>query len=293
MPTIIATITALYLSYAAFMFVRQRALLYPGATVKRVFSADWPGDVQLVTLPASFGPVSALFLQARQPPRRAPAVIFMHGNSQFADELVSSFDTVRGLGLHVLLLEYPGYGGKPGAPTFDTLREASTLAYDWVARHPNVDATRIVSLGASLGGGPACQLAADRRVRALVLLSTFVELAQFARERWLPGVIIRDRFDNLARVREYRGRVMVVHGRCDDVIPFASGEALARAARRGTFVPIDCGHEIAEHVTPELMRAFERFLRDAGVLRCRRRAVRGSGLRRESRALALQGAAAG
>lgn len=282
MPTLIATVAALYLTYATVMFVRQRALLFPGATVKRVSSADWPQEVQLVTLTASFGPVVALMLPAKQPPKRAPAVIFMHGNSQFIDELVPAFDTVRALGLHVLLLEYPGYGGTAGSPSFDSLREASNLAYDWLAAHPNVDPSRIVAMGASIGGGPAAQLAADRRLRALVLLSTFVELAQFARERMLPGLIVRDPFHNLARVREFHGPVMVVHGRCDDVIPFASGEALARAARRGTFVPLECGHEVAEHVTPELMRAFESFLRDAGVLRSRKRAVRALRIRRSA-----------
>lgn len=276
----IATAAALYLSYAGFMFVRQRALLFPGATVERVTAPNWPAEVQLVTLPASFGEVQALFLPAKQPPKRAPALIFMHGNSQYVDELVPAFDTIRALGLHVMLLEYPGYGGTPGSPTFASLRESSNLAYDWLAQHPNVDSNRIVAMGASIGGGPAAQLAADRRVRALVLLSTFEEFGQFARERWLPGLIVRDPFHNLARVREYGGPVMVVHGRADDVIPFASGERLARAARRCTFVPLDCGHEIAENVTPELMRAFERFLRDAGVLRSRRRAARGLGLHR-------------
>lgn len=289
MPTtLIATAAALYLSYAAFMFVRQRSLLFPGATVKRVTAPNWPAEVQLVTLPASFGTVQALFLPAKQPPKRAPALIFMHGNSQYADELVPAFDTVRALGLHVLLLEYPGYDGTATVPNFATLRESSSLAYDWLAQHPNVDARRIVAMGASIGGGPAAQLAADRRVRALVLLSTFEEFGQFARERWLPGLLVRDPFHNLARVREFAGPVMVVHGRADDVIPFASGERLARAARRCTFVPLECGHEIAEHVTPELMRAFERFLRDAGVLRSRRRSARGLGMRRAAaRVLAL------
>ncbi|HET9484873.1 MAG TPA: prolyl oligopeptidase family serine peptidase [Xanthomonadales bacterium] len=292
MPTIIATVAALYLGYATFMFVRQRALLFPGATVKRVFAANWPEEVQLVTLPASFGHVSSLFLPARQPPKRAPALVFMHGNSQFVDELVPAFDTVRALGLHVLLLEYPGYGGMPGAPTFASMREASSVAYDWLAQHPNVDASRIVAMGASIGGGPAAQLSADRPLKALVLLSTFVELAQFARERWLPGAIVRDRFHNAARVREFDGPVMVVHGRRDDVIPFASGEYLARSARRGCFVPLDCGHEIAEHVTPALMQAFERFLREAGVLRTRRRPHRALRLRRSLRAPGLRLAAA-
>ncbi len=274
MPTLIATLAALYVTYAAIMYARQRTLLFPGATIKRVFKPDWPSDVKLVTLPASFGGVNALWLPARQPPKRAPAVIFLHGNSQFADELVPSFDTIRALGMHVLLLEYPGYGGMPGAPTFASLREATNLAYDWLATHPNVDASRIVAMGASIGGGPAAQLTADRRVRALVLLSTFADLGQFARERWLPGLLIRDPYDNLARVAAFRGPVMIVHGRCDDVIPFASAEALGRAARRATFVSLDCGHEIAEHVTPELMRAFATFLCEAGVLRSRHRLLR-------------------
>jgi uncharacterized protein len=292
MSTLIATLAAtLYLSYATVMFLRQRALLYPGACTSRDALAVSPDDAELVTLDASFGPACAIFLPAtaKRARGRAPAILFLHGNSQFADELIPSFGTVRALGMHVLLVEYPGYG-TPGVPGFDTLRETSNLAYDWLVADRRVDRSRIVAMGASLGGGPAAQLTADRPIAALVLIATFAELGQFARERFLPGLLVRDRFDNLARVRAFRGAVLVVHGRRDDVIPFASAEALARATPHARLVALDCGHDVCEQLD-RVALAIRAFLRDSGVLGNESRRMRRRIRRAVARRLELAGRA--
>ena len=86
MSTLIATLAAtIYLSYATMMFLRQRSLFFPGIAMKRDTPAISPDDAELVSLPTSFGPGTAIFLPATKRARgRAPAIIFMHGNSQFA-----------------------------------------------------------------------------------------------------------------------------------------------------------------------------------------------------------------
>jgi hypothetical protein len=261
-----AAFAAIYCSYAGLMFWRQRDLMYPGAAQAHAPLVAWGEGAKPVTMPASFGLARALFLPAFGTSGKAPAVIFMHGNNQHIDQFGSAFDGVRRLGVHVLLLEYPGYAGSPGEPTFGSLREAATLAFDWLLRREGVDIARIIAMGGSLGGGPACQLTADRPVKALVLMSTFADAGQFARERWLPSLLVLDRFDNLSRVREFAGPVLVLHGRRDDVIPFASGEALARSARLATFVALDCGHENCPYLGPPFVGTFERFLLEHGVL---------------------------
>ena len=58
----------------------------------------------------------------------------------------------------------------------------------------------------------------------------------------LPSFLVTFPYDNLARVSEFDGPVLVVHGRRDEVIPFAAGQHLAAAAKQATFVPLECGH---------------------------------------------------
>jgi pimeloyl-ACP methyl ester carboxylesterase len=58
----------------------------------------------------------------------------------------------------------------------------------------------------------------------------------------LPSFLVTFPYDNLTRVKEFGGPVLVVHGRRDGVIPFAAGQYLAAAAKQAQFVPLECGH---------------------------------------------------
>ena len=69
MSTLIATLAAtVYLSYAMLMYLRQRTLFFPGIAMKRDFAVG-PDVAELVSLPASFGASTAIFLPATKPMR--------------------------------------------------------------------------------------------------------------------------------------------------------------------------------------------------------------------------------
>lgn len=267
MFSLLATVLVLYVAYAGLMFVQQRAMMFPGTARTTPPSLErLPPGAESHSLPASFGAVRVVLLRAAGADAQAPAVIFHAGNFEFVDQLIHAFPHVAGLGLHVLLVEYPGYAGAPGKPTFASLVEASTVAYDWLAQRPEVDASRIVAMGRSVGGGPACELTRLRPVRALVLMSSFSAIADFARGMWLPPLLARDRFDNVARLRQYAGPALIFHGRRDEIIPFAQGRTLAQAARQATFVPLDCGHNDCPYLEAEFARTLGEFLRRHGIL---------------------------
>ena len=264
---ILFTVLSLYAAYAALMFAQQRAMMFPGTS--RVGSADLahlPQGAGLHAIPASFGSVRVVLLRAPDAASPAPAVIFHPGNFEFVDQLTGALSQVTGLGLHVLLVEYPGYAGADGKPSFASLLEATTVSYDWLAKRPEVDPTRIFAMGRSVGGGPACELSRHRPIRALVLMSTFTSVADFARAMWLPPFLARDRFDNLARLREFVGPALIFHGRRDEIIPYAQGRALSQAATQATFVPLDCGHIDCPYFDAEFARTLETFLQTHGIL---------------------------
>jgi fermentation-respiration switch protein FrsA (DUF1100 family) len=159
-------------------------------------------------------------------------------------------------------VEFPGYAGTPGAPALDTLHEASTLAFDWLARQPRVRPDAIAIAGRSIGGGPAALLASERKARALLLLSTFADLEEFAHGRLLPAMLIRDRYDNAARVRALEAPVLVMHGRRDEIIPFAHA---GRLAGEDSVVALHCGHNDCAYLEGDAFARIARFLAAAGV----------------------------
>jgi hypothetical protein len=159
-------------------------------------------------------------------------LLYLHGNAgnlAGRSQIIEFFARLR---VRVLALDYRGYGQSEGKPSEAGLYADAQAAYEWLAeREP---AQRIVVFGESLGGGPACELAVTREVGAVVLHSTFTSVPDMAALTfpWLPvRLLARTRFDNLAKIARIAAPKLIIHSRRDEVIPFAMGERLLRAAK--------------------------------------------------------------
>jgi fermentation-respiration switch protein FrsA (DUF1100 family) len=187
----------------------------------------------------------------------------MHGNGELADYWTGEFDEPRAWGVGVLLVEYPGYGRAPGAPSEKSITESVRALYAWAQNDPRIDPMRIVSYGRSLGGGAAARLAVDRKVGALILESAFTSVADFAARFLLPSFLIRDRFDTRTALASYRGPLLMIHGRLDTIVPIEHGRELSKLVPGATLRELSCGHNDC----PRQWDTIEVFLRDAGVIK--------------------------
>lgn len=142
------------------------------------------------------------------------------------------------------VLEYPGYGLRPGNPSRETFDEAAAEAYqDLRRRHPGIP---ICVLGESIGSGPASTLARQSvPPDKIVLVVPFDTLAAIA-ARQMPFVpvrwILRDAWDNRESLRDYAGPVEIFAAIEDRVLPFDHAERLAKSLPRSKFIPILGGH---------------------------------------------------
>ena len=254
------------LGYFALIFVFQRRIIFPGTlrgSLRPVAAA--PRGVTQVWLDASFGSVEAWFFTAEGDSRR-PTVIFAHGNGELIEDWHGAMESLVAAGLNALLVEFPGYGHSRGRPSRSTLRETFTLAFDWLVERGDVDADRIVAHGRSLGGGVAADLALNRPVRALVLQSTFSSTSALAREIFVPGFLVRDRWNNRRAVSDFSGPVLLMHGIRDDVIPYAHAEALAAAREGLDVIELDCAHNDCASEWPRVVASLTAFLRSQALL---------------------------
>jgi len=227
--------------YWALLFSVQRRILFPAPSVAG--APPRPSDARQIWLSIPGARVEAWYLAPFEPSQgRAPLLIFAHGNGELIDYWPTEFDEPRGWGMAVLLLEYPGYGRSGGAPSEESVVAATFAAFDWAAAQPDIDPASIVGYGRSLGGGAVAALIGERAVAGLILAATFTSVRAFASRFAAPGLLVRDPFDVLERVRRYRGPLLVLHGKHDTVIPQAHGRALAEAHGEAEFHSLPCGH---------------------------------------------------
>jgi len=245
-------------AYLAVIFFAQRGVIFQPPIARR---ASVPADVQSVELLGDGGRVEAWFLRPTMGGTgRAPLLLFTHGNAELIDNFAEQFTVPRAAGYAVLLVEYPGYGRSAGNPSEASIRETILAAYDWARNAPEIDPTRIVPYGRSLGGGAACILATTRPVAALILESSFTSVRALGRALLVPGFLVRDPFDNLVALRSYRGPLLVLHGNRDEVIPVEHGRQLAAAVPGAEFELLTCGHNDCprtwETIMPFLSKSF-------------------------------------
>jgi fermentation-respiration switch protein FrsA (DUF1100 family) len=266
---ILGVVFIAYAAYCGYYYFNQQSILFPVAYIP-VPSGDtshFP-ELEKIWLETSVGKVEAWFL----PPFEAdlvkpyPVMILAHGNGELIDFYPGGVAYLRRLGLGALLVEYPGYGRSQGTPSKQTIAETFTIAYDTIAARHDVDENRIVLFGISLGGGAVCELAGARPTRALILMSTFTSAKEFTRKLYLPPILIRDPFDNLTAVRDYPGKILVIHGTRDELIPYEMGLKLHRAAQNGTMISYQCGHNDCIYNWDIFWRDIEPFLREIGVV---------------------------
>jgi hypothetical protein len=162
------------------------------------------------------------------------AVLYCHGNAGNLSH--------RGHGIarwqehmktSVLIFDYPGYGRSDGKPSEAGCYAAGRSAYEWLRDDAGIRPERIIIYGGSLGGGVAVELARERPHRALVLVSPFTSLPDMAQKLypWLPARwLVRNRFENLAKIGQCKGPVFIGHGDRDSLVPFAQGQKLFEAA---------------------------------------------------------------
>jgi len=220
-----------YAMLCFFFFVAQRSLLFLPTHNLPVSRLDpWVRDGVIVGY-------------RREVPSPDTVWLMMHGNAGQASnrdyvlEHLSANDALY-------VLEYPGYGARSGSPSRSSIDAAARQAYnDLRTIYPQ---TPVCVIGESIGSGPAAMLATlPQPPDKMVLITPFDSLYRVASRRFffLPvWLLLLDRWDNVAALRDYQGEIDIFGAKADRVIPVHHAKSLAEACQNATFHLIPGGH---------------------------------------------------
>ncbi len=239
----LAVLAGGYVTWCALLFGAQRLVLFPGTRLPPAGPRPTLPDARPLDVTHAEGVSEGWFmpglgLDAEHP---GPVVIYAHGNGERVDDQLGWLRGYADRGVSVASLEYRGYGRSGGAPSEAALVADAEAFVAQVARQPEVNRYQIIYHGRSLGGGVLGALHGRRPAAGLILESTFTSARALARRFGVPGALLRDGFETQAALAARPAPTLVLHGRRDEVIPFAHGQALAATAQTA-LVARDCGH---------------------------------------------------
>lgn len=199
-------------------------------------------------------------------PEPRAQVIYWHGNggnlSLWLDVLVD----LRRRGFSVMAVDYRGYGASTGRPTERGVYRDAEAATAYFTQHLKGGTAPVVFWGRSLGCAVASRAAAKSPPDALVLESPFPDVRTlFAGNPVMLALsfVSSYRFPTADHLREYRGRLLVVHGSSDSIVPFSGGRRVfdRAASADKVFVALEGTDHNDPHTThPAYWQAIDRFL---------------------------------
>jgi len=181
-----------------------------------------------------------------------PLLIFFHGNAGNITERAPIATELARRGTSVLLFDWRGYGKSEGSPSESGLFEDALAAYDFA----HTQAQDIVLYGESLGGPYAAYVATKRKARCVIIENSFPSLAAIGNALYKPvplGWFAPFALRTARWLNQAGLPVLVMHGKRDQVIPFAVGMQLYEQLRvpKELLVSETAGHCEIANVEPQ------------------------------------------
>ena len=248
-----------------FWAMQRRMMYFPMAHVPA------PGAIGLTSVePLTFETSDGLVLNGwfLAAPGSSPplTILVFNGNAGNRADRGPLAAALNRHGFQVLLVDYRGYGENPVTPRERGLAADSRSARAYALGRSDVDGSRLVYFGESLGAAVAVDLAVEHPPAALILRSPFTSMAEVGQYHYpfLPvRLLLRDRFPSIDRIPLVRSPLLVLAGERDSIVPTRQSQRLYEAApdpKTVVIVPEADHNDYELLVGNEVIQAIVRFL---------------------------------
>ena len=136
------------------------------------------------------------------------------------------------LSLNIFIFDYRGYGRSQGRPSEEGTYLDAEAALTYLRSRRDIDPEAIIFFGRSLGSAIAVNLATKHKCLGLILESPPSSLVGMMKRLFpsLPPEELPIKYDSLSKIKRISVPLLILHGDCDEVVPFFMGRKLYEAA---------------------------------------------------------------
>ncbi|CAK1588277.1 unnamed protein product [Parnassius mnemosyne] len=163
--------------------------------------------------------------------KHIPTMIFFHGNAGNMGQRLSNVSGFyHKLNINILMVEYRGYGLSEGSPSEHGLYNDAQTALDYILQRSDIDRSKIVIFGRSLGGAIAIDLASRlenrNKIWAVIVENTFTSIPDMAQIilkwkclTWLPQICHKNKYMSLKKIGQVLTPTLIICGSEDMLVP--------------------------------------------------------------------------
>lgn len=223
-----------YGAWCVMLYSMQDRMLFPREFAD-VTGAPMDAERLAITIESGSGRGGEVEAFLSVPPGEGPfpLVVVFHGNAECVDTMGWARREYAARGWAVLTPEYRGYGRSAGKPSEKAIVADAVAFIDGVVKRLELDASRVVYHGRSLGAAVAAQVARERPPRAMVMESTFTSVAAMAMRYGVPPFLVKNPFRTDRVLREFAGPVLLLHGTEDTIVSVEHSRRLVKCVPRG------------------------------------------------------------
>ncbi|HEY0063629.1 MAG TPA: alpha/beta fold hydrolase [Telluria sp.] len=227
--SIAGALSVLWVGLTAAVAASQRRLVFNPTNKREVDKPRSSGHrTRPIVLRATDGTKLSGWLMTPQVPGPHPAVIYFGGRSEEVSWVVRDAGKLFP-GMAVLAVNYRGYGASHGDPAETHMVDDGRLLFDWLAERHHVDPKRVAVVGRSLGSGVAVQVAMERPVHSVVLITPYDSILAIAKRRFraVPvEYVLRHRFESVKYAPALTAPTYVLRAAFDDIVPHSHTDLL-------------------------------------------------------------------
>jgi len=177
----------------------------------------------------------------------SPILIFCHGNAGNISHRIENVNFLVKKGISVFLFSYRGYGKSSGSPSEKGIYIDGIAAYDYLTDVEKIPPERIAVFGRSLGGSVATEIALQRKVRCMIIESTFTSIKDMAKTIFpffVFSPFLPHHYNTICKIANVNIPKLIIHGDNDEIVPFSMGKKLfSQTPEPKLFLPIhEAGH---------------------------------------------------